>query len=130
MIGFPCNQFGVQENSTEQEILPTLAHVRPGGGFQPNFPLTTKIMVNGKEEHPIYGFLKKAAPRKQAALGRNYIVNPGEPPKLEKTPCEQNDVQWNFAKYVISKDGTQVSQLDPFDDLEDMRAAVEKALAE
>lgn len=32
VMAFPCNQFGHQENLTEVEILPSLKHVRPGGG--------------------------------------------------------------------------------------------------
>ena len=30
ILAFPCNQFGLQENSSEEEILPSLEYVRPG----------------------------------------------------------------------------------------------------
>lgn len=35
-----------------------LKHVRPGGGFEPRFPLSKKIEVNGKNEDPLFTFLK------------------------------------------------------------------------
>jgi len=44
------------DNGTE--ILNSLKYVRPGNGFEPNFELTTKIDVNGPDEHPLYSFLK------------------------------------------------------------------------
>jgi len=40
------------------EILNTLKYVRPGEGFEPAFPLTKKTDVNGKNEHPLYTYLK------------------------------------------------------------------------
>lgn len=40
------------------EILNTLQYVRPGEGFVPAFPLTKKSDVNGKNEHPLYTYLK------------------------------------------------------------------------
>ncbi|KAI5946301.1 Glutathione peroxidase 2 [Manis javanica] len=42
VLGFPCNQFGHQENCQNEEILNSLKHVRPGGGFQPTFTLVQK----------------------------------------------------------------------------------------
>jgi glutathione peroxidase len=47
IVGFPCNQFGGQEPGANDEILNGLKYVRPGNGFVPAFPLTTK--VRGRE---------------------------------------------------------------------------------
>lgn len=59
VLAFPCNQFMYQEpGANSKEILNGLKCVRPGNGFQPNFPLFQKIKVNGKNEDPIYTFLK------------------------------------------------------------------------
>ena len=33
-------------------------HVRPGGGFKPSFTMFSKLEVNGKNEHPLFTFLK------------------------------------------------------------------------
>ena len=58
VLEFPCNQFGYQEPGTNQEILNGLKYVRPGNGFQPNFPFFEKVEVNGDKEDRIYTFLK------------------------------------------------------------------------
>ncbi|XP_063115821.1 epididymal secretory glutathione peroxidase isoform X2 [Cavia porcellus] len=58
VLGFPCNQFGKQEPGDNSEILPGLKHVRPGGGFVPNFQLFEKGDVNGENEQKIFTFLK------------------------------------------------------------------------
>ena len=47
VLGFPCNQFGHQENCNNKEILNCLKYVRPGDGFEPNFDLSEKLEVNG-----------------------------------------------------------------------------------
>lgn len=59
VLAFPCNQFMYQEpGANAKEILNGLKCVRPGNGFEPNFPLFQKTQVNGKNEDPIYTFLK------------------------------------------------------------------------
>ena len=58
ILGVPNNQFGLQEPGHNDEILNGLKYVRPGGGYVPNFLMTTKSDVNGPDEHPLYTFLK------------------------------------------------------------------------
>ena len=59
VLGFPCNQFGLQEpGKGEEEIRNGLEHVRPGNGFKPKFPMFEKIHVNGPDEDKMYTFLK------------------------------------------------------------------------
>ena len=78
MLGFPCNQFGDQENCENAEILNALQHVRPGKGFVPLATIFEKVRkcsnlgagvnidpqvdVNGNEENPIFTFLKSNLP--------------------------------------------------------------------
>ena len=77
MLGFPCNQFGDQENCENHEIMSSLEHVRPGSGFQPRATMFEKarganvvkykelvlqVEVNGSEENPIFTFLKSSLP--------------------------------------------------------------------
>ena len=58
ILGFPCNQFGLQEPGVGAEIRNTLRFVRPGGGYVPNFFLSQKIEVNGPKEHRLFAELK------------------------------------------------------------------------
>lgn len=58
-MGFPCNQFGLQEPAENKyELLNGLKYVRPGYGFEPKFPLFEKRDVNGKNESKIYTLFK------------------------------------------------------------------------
>lgn len=47
-----------QEWPTEEEIPLSLKYVRPGNGFVPNFPLFSKIDVNGADTHPVFQYLR------------------------------------------------------------------------
>ena len=49
VIGLPCNQFGGQEPGAAIEI-ETFCRLN----FGVDFPLTTKIKVKGKGQHPLY----------------------------------------------------------------------------
>ena len=43
VLCFPCNQFGHQENSSGDEIMNALRHVRPGNGFEPKGIMFDKV---------------------------------------------------------------------------------------
>ena len=45
VLGFPCNQFGDQENCENDEIMKALEHVRPGGGFKPLATMFQKVKI-------------------------------------------------------------------------------------
>ncbi len=85
ILGFPCDQFGNQEPGDEEEIS-EFCQINYGVSFQ----MMAKIDVNGKNEHPIYGYLKNA-------VG----------PKLLKI------IKWNFTKFLIAPDGEPVKRYAP-----------------
>ena len=76
VVGFPCNQFGAQEPGTDAEIK-DFCMTR----FGVTFPLSAKIEVNGPNRHPLYAWLTAAG------------------------PGEQGDIQWNFEKFLIGREG-------------------------
>lgn len=45
ILGFPCNQFGHQENCKNDEVLNALKYIRPGNGFEPKIDLMSKVEV-------------------------------------------------------------------------------------
>lgn len=55
VLAFPCNQFGRQEPGLDEEIF---SFVQDHFGPVP-FPMFSKIEVNGKNEHPIWTYLKE-----------------------------------------------------------------------
>jgi len=54
VVGVPCNQFGKQEPKENKEIEAFIKQAYPFVSF----PISQKIEVNGKNEHPLYSFLK------------------------------------------------------------------------
>lgn len=96
-FGFPCNQFGYQEPAENFELMNCLKYVRPGYGFVPNFPLSGKMKVNGKDEDPVFTFLKS-----RCAAPMGLIANRTD---ITWTPIRNNDISWNFAKWLIGSDG-------------------------
>lgn len=97
VVGFPCNQFGLQEPATNEELMNGLKYVRPGHGFVPSFDITSKIEVNGRNENKVFTFLKS-----RCAPPRDIIANHTH---LLWTPIKSNDVAWNFQKWLIDSEG-------------------------
>jgi glutathione peroxidase len=86
VLGFPCNQFGKQEPGTDAEIAEFVS-----SKFDIDFPMFSKIEVNGDGETELYTLLKSA--------------QPGE----GDTP----DITWNFEKFLVGRDGTVVKRYAP-----------------
>lgn len=86
MLGFPCNQFGAQEPGTDKEIMDFAS-----SHYNVNFPLFSKIEVNGDNACELYTCLKSA--------------NVGEEGSA--------DIGWNFAKFLINKNGEVVERYHP-----------------
>jgi len=54
--------------------------------YNVTFPLFSKVAVKGPSKHPLYAFLTQAAPA--------------------------GEVKWNFAKFLIGKDGNVIARYD------------------
>jgi len=105
IIGVPCNDFAGQEPGTAEEIKAFCTEK-----YNVTFPLMAKIHVKGPEQHPLYA----------ALTGKDAAV-----------PGAAGDIDWNFAKFVIGRDGKPVkrfaSKVQP--DAPDLVQTVETALA-
>lgn len=89
ILDFPCNQFMGQAPGSAEEIN-TFCTLN----YQTTFPRFAKIKVNGKEAEPLFEWLKK---EKSGPLGAR--------------------IEWNFAKFLINREGKVVerfsSKTDP-----------------
>ncbi|KAI9216910.1 peroxiredoxin HYR1 [Blastocladiella britannica] len=89
VLGFPCNQFGHQEPGSDEEIQQFCSMT-----WSVTFPVLSKVDVNppeaGKDEHPVYKYLKAAAA-----------------PDAAPQP-----IGWNFEKFLIGKDGKVVGHFN------------------
>ncbi|MDV7999934.1 glutathione peroxidase [Rhodococcus sp. IEGM 1408] len=102
VLGFPCDQFAHQEPASDGEIGAFCER-----NFGVEFPLFSKIEVNGSGAHPLYRWLKS-----------------------ERSGLLGGRITWNFTKFLIGRDGTVVGRFGPNKKPEDLRAAVEEALAQ
>jgi glutathione peroxidase len=103
VLGVPCNQFLEQEPGTAEEIATFCSTT-----YGVTFPMTEKIEVNGEGRHPLYAELTRAAD----AEGRD------------------GDIQWNFEKFLVGRDGSVLARFAPTVAPDDpaVVAAIEDAL--
>jgi len=120
VLGFPSNNFGLQEPGKNHELLDLLKYIRPGGGFVPNFELVAKGDVNGADAHPLFKWLKDACPSPQEVIGSTK--------SFFWTPIRQADLTWNFEKFLIGRDGQPIRRYLPIYNPILMYRDVKKAL--
>jgi glutathione peroxidase len=101
VLGFPCDQFGHQEPGDEREIA-TFCETSYGV----TFPMFAKIEVNGAGAHPLY----------------RWLCSQAEGPKGA-------DIEWNFAKFLLDRDGRVIARYGYRTLPEEITADVEKAVA-
>ena len=78
ILGFPCNQFLMQEPKSNEEILQFCQLT-----YNVQFDMFAKIHVNGKNANALYVFLKNSLPWTERA----------------------KNVKWNFEKFLIDRHG-------------------------
>jgi len=103
ILGFPANNFGGQEPGTNEEIKTFCS-----SKYNVTFPIYSKISVKGADIHPLYQFLTD----KQA------------------NPKTGGDIQWNFTKFLVGKDGKVIARFESAVTPEsaDVTSAIERAL--
>ena len=86
ILGFPCNQFALQEPGSNEEIKNFC-----DTSYGVTFSIMNKINVNGSKADPFFNFLKE------------------QKPGIADTP----QIKWNFTKFLINKDGCVVKRYSP-----------------
>ena len=85
ILGFPCNQFANQDPENNNEI-----HEFCQLNYGVTFTMFQKIDVNGKNEHPLYKYLKNET---KSILGKK--------------------IKWNFTKFLIDSEGNVIKRYAP-----------------
>lgn len=98
LLGFPANEFGKQEPGTDSEIK-EFCRTKYGVGFD----LFSKIVVKGPGQHPLYKFLTTQA-------------------------GHDGDIQWNFEKFLVARDGRVVGRYPSDTSPEELAPQIEKLL--
>lgn len=107
IIGFPCDQFAHQEPGSDAEI-EEFCRINHGV----TFPLMKKIDVNGQNEHPVFTYLKEVAPKEEykgfKAKATHKMLK-----TISKSVEKESDILWNFTKFLINRDGSQIKRYAP-----------------
>jgi glutathione peroxidase len=103
VIGVPCNQFGEQEPGSSDEIATFCSTT-----YGVTFPMTAKIEVNGEGRDALYDELT-AQPDAEGKAG---------------------DIQWNFEKFVVGRDGSVLGRFRPLVEPDDaaLRSCIDEAI--
>ncbi|MFT4149229.1 MAG: glutathione peroxidase [Paracoccaceae bacterium] len=122
VLGFPSNDFLAQEPGTDAEIAEFCRT-----DYDVTFPLFAKAPVSGADKQPLYAALVAAVPD---AVGEGSMRKNLKGYGIEANPVPE--VQWNFEKFLIGRDGRVAGRFAPDVAPDDPRllAAVEAALAE
>lgn len=107
IIGFPCDQFAHQEPGNDAEI-EEFCRINHGV----TFPLMKKIDVNGQNEHPVFTYLKEVAP-KEEYKGLKAKATQKMLKTISKSVEKESDILWNFTKFLINRDGSEIKRYAP-----------------
>jgi len=101
IIGFPANNFGAQEPGTNEEIKTFCTRK-----YNVSFPMMSKVSVKGGDQTPLYKY-------------------------LTGMPKTGGEIQWNFTKFLVDRDGNVVARFEPATtpDSPEVISALEKTLA-
>jgi glutathione peroxidase len=100
VLAFPANEFGKQEPGSNSDIKEFCKD-----NYSVSFPLFSKIVVKGDGIHPLYK-------------------------QLTSAPGYSGEIGWNFAKFLLNREGEIVGRFDPREkpDSDKIVEAIEKAL--
>jgi glutathione peroxidase len=98
IIGFPCNQFLGQEPGSEKEIAEFCTK-----NYGVTFPLSSKIDVKGKDQHPVYTWLMTK----------------------DVNGVSDDKVEWNFHKVLVSPEGTWLKAFSAGSDPMEVAATIQ-----
>jgi glutathione peroxidase len=124
VLGFPSNQFLEQDPGSNEEIR-NFCQINYGVSFT----MFEKIEVRGTGAHPLFKYLTHEVPFKGLDLDT-------EKGKFlhsflkEKFPehLGDNEIKWNFTKFLIDKDGKVVNRYESPVEPEQIKKDIEKIL--
>ena len=122
IIDVPCNQFGNQTPGTDDEI-----HEFCTAKYKTKYEQMKKSDVNGDKRLPVFGYLTskcafKGFTGEKAKFMDEYLRKAN--PDYDKN----NDIKWNFTKFVVNKNGEAVARFEPTQEINEVEECVKKLL--
>lgn len=122
ILDFPCNQFGSQAPGTTEEI----TEVCRSKWLVP-YTIFEKIDVNGENADPLFEYLKEAQPFNEIT-GKGATKLKIVLKAVDRHYKDNNDIKWNFTKFLVDREGNVVRRFEPTEDLGDVKEAIQALL--
>ena len=124
ILDFPCDQFGHQAPGSNEQIAKFCT-----ARFGVTFPQFAKIDVNGKNQSPLFAYLKE----QKGFGGFDISTESGKfmdkhLSKIDPDYANNNDIKWNFTKFLINRKGDVVERFEPTADMDSVADAIIKLL--
>lgn len=126
ILDVPCNQFGNQTPGTDEEVYEFCTLT-----YGTSFPQFQKSEVNGAHALPLFAWLKTQ--KGYAGGAYDEALMPLMEDLYNKTnaePRQADDIQWNFTKFIVDRQGKVLARFEPTIDMTEVEACVQAALAQ
>ena len=118
ILDFPCNQFKEQAPGSDEEI-----HTFCTGRFGITFPQFSKVDVFGENAEPLFTWLCQNT-KFGGFSGPMGMILKAAVRSVDKDYKNNDNVKWNFTKFLIDREGKIVARFEPTDNMEKVREAV------
>lgn len=106
ILAFPCSQFGNTEPFKAEDLEVEVPKLYPNSVKSLEFPIMSKVDVNGEGELPLYGYLKSCL----------------------KGGVGQTAINWNFTYFLINNDGVPILRCGPETKIEEFEKPIRQLL--
>lgn len=123
ILDIPCNQFKEQAPESDEEI-----HQFCQLHYQTGFDQLKKSDVKGENALPIFAYLTSQQGFKGFGKSAKGLAMSAFLKTLDKDYQANNDVKWNFTKFLIDRQGQVVARFEPTSKMKDLEKAIQKLL--
>ena len=123
ILDFPCNQFADQAPGSDEEI-----HNFCTGRYGITFPQFSKIDVLGENADPLFKYLSENTKFEGFGKSPMTLILNGVVKKMDKDYKNNDNIKWNFTKFLIDRNGEIAARFEPTVSLKDVKAKVEEVL--
>ena len=122
IIDIPCNQFKNEAPGSDEEI-----HSFCQLKYKTQFDQFKKSDVNGANQLPLFKFLKEKQPFKGFSGVKGFFFS-GVVGLVGNKKEDENDIRWNFTKFVVDRKGEVVARFEPTTSMAEVEEFVKKLL--
>ena len=123
ILDVPCNQFGHQAPGSDEEISQFCTMK-----FGTDFPQFKKADVNGKNELPLYTWLKSQKGCESSFDEKIASVMEKLYNESNDEPRKKDDIQWTFTKFIIHRQGEVVARFEANADMKQVEECISALL--